>query len=132
MKHRRTVDSRSFLSFQIVPGDIMTTELTTSPGTVGEKKDVLARDIKTVAADADVLLRRIAGAAADSYSATRTRVEGKLGDAKTGFGETRTRIAARARDLADTGQAYAKDNPWKVLGAAAIIGLAIGVLLKRR
>lgn len=110
----------------------MTTELTTNLGTVGERKDVLVKDLKTVAADTDVLLRGIAGAAADTYATTRTRVEGKLDEAKARIDETRTRIAARARSLADTGQAYAKDNPWKVLGAAAIIGLAVGVLFRRR
>ena len=43
-----------------------------------------------------------------------------------------TEIATRARGLADTGQAFVKDNPWKVVGATAIVGLAIGYLLRRR
>jgi ElaB/YqjD/DUF883 family membrane-anchored ribosome-binding protein len=110
----------------------MTTELTANLGTVEAKKDVLVKDIKTVVGDTDALLRGIAGAATDSYTATRARVEGKLGEAKTKFDETRDEIAARARGLADTGQAYAKDNPWKVIGASAVLGLAIGYLLRRR
>lgn len=110
----------------------MTTEVTANPGTIEGKKDVLVKDIKTVIGDSDVLLRGIAGAAADSYTATRTRVEGKLGEAKSRFNESRAEIAARARGLADTGQAYVKDNPWKVVGATAIVGLAIGYLLRRR
>ena len=110
----------------------MHTETATNLGTVEGKKDVLAKDIKTVVGDTDVLLRGIAGAATDSIAATRARVEGKLGEAKTRFDETRTEIAARARGLADTGQAYVKDNPWKIVGATAIVGLAIGYLLRRR
>jgi ElaB/YqjD/DUF883 family membrane-anchored ribosome-binding protein len=110
----------------------MTTELTTNLDTVGAKKDVLVKDIKTVVGDTDVLLRGIAGAASDSYAATRARVEGKLGEARTSLDETRARITTRARGIADTGQAYVKDNPWKVLGATAIVGLVIGVLLRRR
>ena len=110
----------------------MNTEPATNLGTVEGKKDVLVKDIKTVVGDADMLLRGIAGAATDSYAATRARVEGKLGEAKSRFDETRTEIAARARGLADTGQTYVKDNPWKVVGATAIIGLAIGYLLRRR
>jgi ElaB/YqjD/DUF883 family membrane-anchored ribosome-binding protein len=109
----------------------MNAELTTNLGTVEAKKDVLVKDIKTVIGDSDVLLRGIAGAAADGYTATRAKVEGKLGEAKSRFDETRTEIATRARGLADTGQAYVKDNPWKVVGATAIVGLAIGYLLKR-
>jgi ElaB protein len=110
----------------------MTTELTTNFGTIEGKKDVLVKDIKTVIGDSDVLLRGIAGAAADSYTATRAKLEGKVGEAKTRFAETRTEIAARARGLADTGQAFVKDNPWKVVGATAIVGMAIGYLLRRR
>jgi ElaB/YqjD/DUF883 family membrane-anchored ribosome-binding protein len=110
----------------------MSTELTANLGTVEAKKDVLVKDIKTVVGDTDVLLRGIAGAATDSYATTRARVEGKLGEARASFDETRTQIAARARGFADTGQAYVKDNPWKVLGATAIVGLVIGVLLRRR
>jgi ElaB/YqjD/DUF883 family membrane-anchored ribosome-binding protein len=42
------------------------------------------------------------------------------------------KIAARARGFADTGQAIVKDNPWKIVGVTAIVGLAIGYLLRRR
>lgn len=110
----------------------MTTELTTNLGTIEGKKDVLVKDIKTVVGDTDALLRGIAGAATESYAATRARVGGKLDEARIGIDETRGRIVARARGYADTGQAYVKDNPWKVLGATAIVGLVIGVLLRRR
>jgi ElaB/YqjD/DUF883 family membrane-anchored ribosome-binding protein len=111
---------------------MMTTELTTNFGSVEAKKDVLVKDIKAVVGDADVLLRGIAGATADSYAATRAKVEGKLSDAKTRFEETRTQIAERAQGIVDTGQAYVKGNPWKVAGATATIGLVIGYLLSRR
>lgn len=110
----------------------MTTELTANLGTVEAKKDVLVKDIKTVVGDTDALLRGIAGATADSYAATRNRIEGKLGDAKTRFEEARTQIAERAKGIAATSQAYVKENPWKVAGASAAIGLVIGYLLSRR
>lgn len=110
----------------------MTTELTANFGSVEAKKDVLVKDIKNVVGDTDVLLRGIAGATADSYAATRAKVEGKLGDAKTRLEATRMQIAERAHGIADSGQAYVKDNPWKVAGATAAIGLVIGFLLSRR
>lgn len=58
-------------------------------------------------------------------------VEVETGEARTRFDERRFQIAARARGLADTGQAYVKDNPWKVLGVTAVVGLAVGYLLRR-
>jgi ElaB/YqjD/DUF883 family membrane-anchored ribosome-binding protein len=132
MHQGRTFDIRSFLSLQVVPGDIMTTELTTNLGTVEAKKDVLVKDIKTVVGDTDELLRGIAGAATNRYTATRARVEGKLGEVKSRVDETRTQMAARARGLAETGETYVKDNPWKVVGATAVAGLVLGYLLTRR
>jgi ElaB/YqjD/DUF883 family membrane-anchored ribosome-binding protein len=110
----------------------MATELTANFGTVEAKKDVLVRDIKTVVGDTDALLRGVAGATADSYAATRAKVEGKLNDAKTRFEETRTQISERAHGIANTGQAFVKDNPWKIAGVTAAIGLVIGYLLSRR
>jgi ElaB/YqjD/DUF883 family membrane-anchored ribosome-binding protein len=110
----------------------MTTESSTNLGTVEAKKDVLVKDIKTVVGDTDLLLRGIAGAATDSYAATRAKVEGKMGDAKARIDETRSQIAARAQGIADSGYAYVKDNPWKVVGVTAAIGLAAGYLLRRR
>lgn len=109
----------------------MTAGLTTNLDTVEAKKGVLVKDIKTVVGDADLLLRGIAGAA-DSYTATRGKVEGQLGEAKVRLGETRTRIASRARGLAETGETYVKENPWKVVGATAVAGLVLGYLLTRR
>jgi ElaB/YqjD/DUF883 family membrane-anchored ribosome-binding protein len=126
------VDIRLFLALQVVPGDIMNTELTASLDTVEAKKNALVKDMKAVIGDTDGLLRGMAGATADGYAATRAKVEGKLGEAKTKLDETRTRIAARAKGFADTGETYVKDNPWKVVGATAVLGLVLGYLLRRR
>lgn len=106
-------------------------EFTNNLGTIEGKKDVLVKDIKTVIGDSEVLLRGMADGAADGYSATRARVEDRLTDAKSRFDNARNEIALRARGLADRGQAYVKDNPWKVVGVTAVVGLAIGYLLRR-
>lgn len=110
----------------------MANEMAADMGTVGSKKDVLVKDIKTVVGDADVLLRGVAGAAADSYSATCGKVEDKLGELRRGIDDTRNGIVTRARGLADGGRAYARENPWQVVGAVAAVGLVIGWLLRRR
>jgi ElaB/YqjD/DUF883 family membrane-anchored ribosome-binding protein len=121
-----------FLAQLVVPGDIMNTELTANLDTVEGKKNALVKDMKAVIGDTDGLLRGIAGATADGYAATRAKVEGKLSDAMTSLDETRTQISARAKGLADTGETYVKDNPWKIMGTTAAVGLVIGYLLSRR
>jgi ElaB/YqjD/DUF883 family membrane-anchored ribosome-binding protein len=110
----------------------MTTERIADCGTVEEKKDMLVKDIKNVVGDTDVLLRGIAGAATDGYAAARGRIDGKLDELRTGIGAARSRVARRARGYADSGRAYARANPWQLIGAMAVVGIAVGYLLRRR
>jgi ElaB/YqjD/DUF883 family membrane-anchored ribosome-binding protein len=119
-------------TFSVAPGDIMNTELTARLSPVEGKKEALIRDLKAIVGDADGLLKEMANASVEGFVATRTRVEGKMGEAKARLDAARTAVAARAKGAADTGHAYARDNPWKVLGASAVAGLFIGFLLRRR
>ncbi len=110
----------------------MTVELNAAVGNVESKKDVLVKDMKTVVGDTNVLLRGIAAATADGYAATRSNVEGRLDDARTRLEATRTQMADRAHGLAEASQAYVKENPWKIVGASAAVGLVVGYFLSRR
>jgi ElaB/YqjD/DUF883 family membrane-anchored ribosome-binding protein len=38
----------------------------------------------------------------------------------------------KARELIDTADEYVRDNPWQAIGAVALIGVAVGLLLARR
>ena len=38
----------------------------------------------------------------------------------------------KARELIDTADEYVRDNPWQAIGAVALIGVTVGILLTRR
>ncbi|WP_246262251.1 DUF883 family protein [Aromatoleum evansii] len=108
------------------------TDLTEGHGTVEQMKDKLVRDLKGVGADADGLLKEVVSSTADELTAVRTKIEGKLGEAKSRLDGSRLAVAAMARRSADATHEYVAENPWKVLGLAAAAGIIIGILVSRR
>lgn len=110
----------------------MNTELNASHGTVEGKKEALVKDLKSVAGDANDLLKEVASSTAEGFAAARTKIEGKLGEARSRLDNARIAVTEKARGAADATQEYVKENPWKVLGVAAAAGLIIGFLLSRR
>ena len=109
----------------------MTTEMTATHGTVAGKKDILVNDLKGVVSDADELLKEVARSTAEGFAVARTKVEGKLGEAKSGIHDARIAVTNRAVGAADATQEYVREHPWKVLGIAAAVGLITGLLIRK-
>lgn len=110
----------------------MNTETIASHGTLDGKKEALVNNLKSVVGDADALLKEVAGATAEGYAAARTKVEGRLNEAKSRLDDARLAVAKKTKDAAGVTNAYVRENPWKVLGVATAAGLVIGFLLSRR
>lgn len=110
----------------------MMTELYENRGTVDETKERLVRDVKSVGADADELIRGVVRSTADEVAAVRARIEGRLGDAKAKFDSARSTVTNKARCTADATHEYVRENPWRVIGIAAAVGVLVGILARRR
>lgn len=110
----------------------MNTELITRHGNVEGTKDKLVKDLRTVVDDADYLLQEVANSTAEEFAAARTKIGAKLTEARSRLDEARIAVTDKARHTADVTHEYMMDNPWKVVGFAAVIGLIIGVLASRR
>lgn len=109
----------------------METELAAGQGTVDCKKERLVHDIKGVVADADELLKDVARATFADLAVARTAIAGRLDEARIRFGNGRLAAGTSARHAADAAQDYARRNPWKLIGLAAV-GVVIGIALSRR
>jgi ElaB/YqjD/DUF883 family membrane-anchored ribosome-binding protein len=111
----------------------MTTELIASQGTVQGSKEILIKDLKRVVGDADNLLKEVVNSSAEEFTAARSKVEAKLGEAKARLDGARVAVANKAIGAADATNAYARENPWKLIGVAAVAtGLLAALLLHRR
>lgn len=62
----------------------------------------------------------------------RQRVDAKLAIARELASEKGKLAAKKAREAADTANAYAHDEPWQIAGAALAVGVLVGLLLGRR
>lgn len=106
--------------------------MTATHGTSEAKKETLVRDIKGIVDDANEVVKDMAGSTAEGFAAARTKVEGKVDDMKARLDAARLAATERAKAIAGATNDYVKENPWRVLGTAALAGLVIGFLLRRR
>ena len=110
----------------------MNTQLNVSSGSIEGKKETLVKDLKGIVADADTLLKDVASSTAEEFAAARTKVEGRLGEARYRLAKTRSRITEKAKTAAGTTNQFVRENPWKAIGVAAAAGLIASYFLKRR
>jgi ElaB/YqjD/DUF883 family membrane-anchored ribosome-binding protein len=62
----------------------------------------------------------------------RTKVRIALMAAKSAASDTATQIGSQARQIGKRTDGFVRDNPWQVIGIAAAVGLAVGLLAGRR
>jgi ElaB/YqjD/DUF883 family membrane-anchored ribosome-binding protein len=95
-------------------------------------KDQLLENFNAVVAEAEQLLKVVANEGGDQAKALRAKIEQNLTVAKKRLraleenAVEKTRAAARATDQ------YVHENPWRIIGVAAGLGVVIGLLMNRR
>ena len=94
-------------------------------------KEKLMQDLRVVVADAEELLHATAGQAGEKVAAVRERIQGNLAVAKERLVAAEQAVVAKAKQAAKATDDYVHENPWRAVGAAAGIGLVIGMLIAR-
>jgi len=90
-----------------------------------------ATDMRSLIEDAKTLLSAAAHLTGDKADEMRGKGMQML-DTAMGKGRDYQDIAlAKSKELAQAGDAYVKDNPWKTVAVAAGVGLLLGVILGR-
>jgi len=100
--------------------------------TVSDIKAVAAGEIKSLIADVEDLVARIADLKDDDVVRVRTKVMGAVDAAKeslAGSADTLKRQAQKAIGGADD---YVRESPWTAVGLAALVGAVVGILVARR
>ena len=95
-------------------------------------KDKLVQDFRTVVADAEELLKATATQAGEKVAVARERIQDSLHQAKVKLAEAEDIIVQRSKQAARATDDYVRENPWQAVGAAAGVGLVIGLLIGRR
>ena len=95
-------------------------------------KGKLMEDLRAVVADAEELLKATADQTGDRIAAARGKAEESLKAAKVRLDEQEAALMAKTKAAAKATEDYVRDNPWKAMGIAAVAGLVLGILAKRR
>ena len=98
-----------------------------------EERDKLVDNLKSVASAAEDLVKVVANASVDELAAGRTKLQGKLSDAREMLGEMPGALMEKTRYAATTTNKYVRNNPGKTLAVAAVVAAVIvGFLWTRR
>jgi ElaB/YqjD/DUF883 family membrane-anchored ribosome-binding protein len=95
-------------------------------------RDKLVSDVKDVLDDVEQLMRQAATAGGEQAAELRNRAADALEKAQAKLDRLQRDAVLAAREAADAADKWVHQNPWSSIGAAAAIGLLIGVLVARR
>ena len=95
-------------------------------------KEKLAADFRSVMDDIDALMSATTNNAEGEAAALRSRIRDRLDSAKERVIDAQHEAVERAKRAAGATDDYVHSHPWQAVGAAAAVGLAIGVLIGRR
>ena len=87
----------------------------------------LMDDFSKMASDAQSLLGAMASVPGEKVAALRASVE----EVRTTALEKVRELQGMARDKVQAADTYAHENPWPLIGAAAVVGFVLGVAVSR-
>ena len=91
-------------------------------------KEKLVSDLKVVISDTEELLRATAGAAGEKVGDLRERLAIRLRDAKERVIDLEVALVEKSKAAARATDDFVHDEPWKAVGIAAVVGLALGAM----
>ena len=94
--------------------------------------ETLMRDMRAVIVDAEELLKATAEQTGERVEQVRAKTEESLRAARERLEDAGYRIQTRVREAAADVNDQVHAHPWSTAGAAAGIGLLLGILIGRR
>lgn len=96
------------------------------------QRERMVEDLKAVIHDAEELLSLTAGQAGEGAAKLRERVQARLVRARERLAEMQSAAVERAKAAGHAADQYVHEKPWHAIGAAAAVGMVIGLLIGRR
>lgn len=100
--------------------------------TLTSTKEQLAADFREIMNDVESVMASGAARADGEAEALRGRIERRLESARRRAGDLQHEAAEQMRRAADATDDFVHDHPWQAVGAAAALGVVVGMLIGRR
>ena len=94
---------------------------------VNDARTQLMDDFSKMASDAESLLRAMASVPGEKVAALRASVE----EVRSTATQKVRDLQGMAKDKVEAADTYAHENPWALIGAAALIGFVLGISIRR-
>lgn len=90
------------------------------------------QEVRTLLADVQDLVGRVAHVADPEISRLRNRIEVGLATTRKALADGTDQVQRQAKAAIATGDRYVHEQPWQSVGIAAVAGLLVGFLVARR
>ena len=95
-------------------------------------RNQLSSDFSTLVSDAEQLLHSTANYSGETINAARDRFQNTLEHFKGRVSDAQSAAVGKWNRAAAATDGYVHENPWKVIGAVAAVGVLIACLLPRK
>ena len=99
---------------------------------VNEVKAAAATEIKSLIADVEDLMARIADLKDADVMRVRNKVQRAVDATKQSLADGADAIRQHAQSAANTADDFVRESPWQAVGIAALVGAIVGILATRR
>ena len=100
--------------------------------TARSMSDYANGQVKTFLDSVEDLTRALKDIDTPDIARVRAKVKIALMAAKSAVSDTAYQIRGQAQQVGKRTDGYVRDNPWQVIGIAAVVGLAVGIFASRR
>ena len=89
-------------------------------------------NINDFLANVEDLTNAIKNVETPEIARVRAKVKIALAAAKSALSDGAQQVRGQAQQVTRTTDSYVRDNPWQVVGIAAVVGIVLGVMMTRR
>ena len=107
-------------------------ESTLDKGHVRSAKEFANGKINSFIENVEDLTHALRDVETPEIARVKAKVKIALAAAKSALADSAEQVRTQARQVSKTTDTYVRDNPWQVVGIAALIGIAVGILASRR
>jgi ElaB/YqjD/DUF883 family membrane-anchored ribosome-binding protein len=107
-------------------------ESTVDNGRVRSAKELANGEINSFIANVEDLTDALRDVETPDIARVKAKVKIALAAAKSALSDSAAQVRSQASHVKKNTDIYVRDNPWQVVGIAAVIGIIVGILASRR